>query len=176
MKSAGALIECTDAYLAVFDRGAPCNRAGHYEESWDKAWDFEKNSPGAFKGATGPGDLEQAGDRFQQYWNQRMLAGELLVWNPGSGVYRVEARVLPPHPRRKLPDQKSISVPTGTLLIAGLNNLGRVSEELLTVPRGDYRASLETQEAEHKKHWLMKDPASYPSADGPDFIITLQKG
>lgn len=169
-----ALVKCSDAYIAVFDDGSACNRAGHFKESWDKAWDFEKNSPGAFKGATGPGDLEQAGDRFSQYWNHRMSEGEILVWNPGSGVYRVEVRLLAAKPRRKLSEEKLLACPTGKLLIAGLDELGGRITAAATVPPGRYRAGLEIRESEHKKHWLLKDSSEYPPQDGPDFIVTLQ--
>lgn len=161
--SASAAVTSDEAYMALFDRLSPANRPGHFQEAWKEAWEFAKDRPGAFKGAWATGDVSEAGDRFQQYWNHRMLAGEIFVWPSGSGSYRVEVRLLPEAPRREFAGERRLSCPSGSLVITPLNELGGEGKVLLAVPPGEYRAELEYPDKEES------------SGSDPDFVISLQK-
>lgn len=181
---ASLLIKREDADLALFDLGSPANREGHYSAAWKEAWNFtEKRTPGA----PADKDLDIAGDSFDQYWNHRQQAREILLWSTGAGVYRVEVRVLPEKPVKDFTSaqkkaflveqdvERLLDCPKGELAVADIKNLGGRLKPLLTVPPGTYRVGMDIDQTAYAKHWYLKELAEYPSDEGPDFTLYLQK-
>lgn len=173
--------------MALWDRRSPASKPEHYDRSQDEAWKFDRDPGHEPSGAWAPGDLERACGHFDQYWNLRQLAGEILAWNAVSGVYKVELRSLAGAPRKRFSKaqkaaflagqdvERILLCPSGELVVGALKDLGReTAKTILRVPPGDYRVGLDVDKGQVSRHQALKSLADYPADDGPDFVLHLQ--
>lgn len=182
----GFILEAASPMLGMWDSESPVNKPGLYDQAWDAAWEFDRDPPGGL--AWKHEDMEAACERFDQYWNHRQARGEVLVWKPGSGVYRVELRILPPKPKVKVSKTRKeaflggqdvesvLRCPSGSIVVGCLKSLGSSGlQAAATVPPGEYRVGLDVNKAQLAKPRPFKIAEDYPKSNGPDFVLSLQK-
>ncbi len=177
-EAAGSVLVKADVYLAVLDSASPANEKGLFQTSLDQAWD-------RVGGPTATGKLDLVNDCVEQYWAHRQAAGELLVWSPGSGVYKVQLLRSDITAMRinkiregggflgKAGSSGIISCPSGGLTICSLKALGE-GELVFKVPPGEYRVTLQENEEEIRRHWGLADLNAYEEGAWPDFILGIQ--
>ncbi len=178
VEAAASLLVKADIYLAVVDSSSPANAPGLFKASLDQAWD-------RVGGPTATGKLDLVNDCVEQYWAHRQAAQELLVWSPGSGVYRVEFRLSKfapkaPASRRdgggligKAGASGTLSCPSGELIVGTLSALGG-GKAAVRVPPGSHRLVLEENSEQIRRHWSLADEAAYEEGGEPDFILWIQ--
>ncbi|MBI4679506.1 MAG: hypothetical protein HY748_18185 [Elusimicrobia bacterium] len=180
-----AILEADAPLLGLWDRSSPANKPGHYDEAWDAAWEFDRDPP--YGAGWKHEDMEIACEHLDQYWNHRQARGELMVWKPGSGVYKVELRLLQPKPKTKFskPQRQAFLVgqgverilvcASGDLIVSSLRGLGsREAKVLLRVHPGKYRVGMDVRRDQLARVRPFKSAADYPKSQGPDFVIFLQ--
>ncbi|MBI5624454.1 MAG: hypothetical protein HY924_11805 [Elusimicrobia bacterium] len=180
------IVESSGPVLGLWDLCSPSHKPGRYDQSWETAWEFERDPPGA--ASWKPSDMDAALERFAQYWNHRQARGELLAWQPGSGVYCVEVRVLPRVPGRAFTKaqqaafltgaggEKVLHCPSGELTVACLKSLGQErSGPIIKVLAGEYRAGMDISKEQLTKPRPFRTSSEYPVSYSPDFTIYLQE-
>jgi hypothetical protein len=158
--------------LGVWDIGSPAHTQGHYDAAWDEAWKFDRDPPGA--ASWKHSEMELACERFEQYWSHLQSRGEVLAWKPGTGVYKVELRLLPQAPRKRA--AAILRCPSGGLAVAGLKCLGSPDlEPVLRVPPGVYRVGVGAEKPQLAGPRPFRTRLEYPERFVPDYIVTLQE-
>ena len=62
----------------------------------------------------------------------------------------------------------------GRFVIAGMDELGRPSENIVVVEPGLYRVTFTRNDAMEAKHGFLEDVTEYPAEDAADWTITIQ--
>lgn len=178
LDAAASVLVKADVYLAVLDAASPANKNGLFQESLDRAWD-------RVGGPTATGKLDLVNDCVEQYWAHRQAAGEVLVWGPGSGVYRVEFRLSKFAPKvpaagrdgagflGKAGSAGKLSCPSGDLIVGPLSALGG-GKTAVRVPQGLRRIVLEENPEQVRRHWGLGDASAYEDGGEPDFVLWIE--
>ena len=111
--------------------------------------------------------------------------GQLLAWTLlFDGVFRAvvqvvpEAAPMPAHLSRNLGNgasQATLACPTGRLIVSCLGRLGEVQSPVVVLEPGNYLISLERDEDEEQHHTFLESVCQYPTGEGPDWKIKIQR-
>ena len=124
--------------------------------------------------------------RFDARLSQRAAAGELLAWLLlFDGVFKAQLSVVPtiPEPSAVRTNDNSgyedsvadLLFPSGNIVVACLGRAGDESiRPAIRVEPGRYRVRVQQNPCEDE-HWFLERFSDYPSADGPDWTITLAR-
>jgi hypothetical protein len=170
------LVKTESLYAAILDVGSAANRLGYLTTSLE-----------AGKRKAVRDGLEELFGLF--VFNEQLIQaakdGELLAWTLlFDGVFRAvvqaapESAQMPPHPSSNLGDgasQATLVCPTGRLIISCLGRLGEVQSPLVVLEPGSYLISLERDEDEEQHHTFLDSVRQYPTGEGPDWKIKIQR-
>ena len=168
-----ALVRTEAMYIGVYDIGSPVNTPGIA----GVAARFAKESTGEFELS-----------RFNQFWMDRELRGELFAWTLFvDGVYRI--RLVLDAANTAAPGVVELGrslgataregfllCPSGELAVNSIEQFGEAGVgRFARVPPGVYRVRLEVDATEVSKHEFLEALEEYPDGDGPDWTLHLNR-
>ncbi len=171
------LIKTEGCYIGIFDASSPMNIQNLYAAFMDVAKAQAKSN----------GEGWASLYYFNQQWIDAASRSEILVWIVlFDGIYKIAMDVHPLSPRLVLTDEQKepflgdrlhlLSCPSGRIIVASLSDLGRQDlEPAAVVEPGTYRVGLTVDYKGEPDHWFLEDPSEYPSSDGPDWSVQMQK-
>ena len=161
-------------YLAMFDLLSVVNSPNKWEEAMKEAHTLSASEP--YKRML----------HFNNIWSEYAASKCLLAWTFNfDGVYRVKVVVssmgadtmeLEAEPFIGVEDGGAqLRCPSGQLVISSLHDLGNLSMISATVLPGLYKVLLKVDWEQQDKHQFLERIDDYPSQDGPDWVLYLQK-
>ena len=174
--SATKLIESEECYFGIFDFVSPANRPG----MWDAKFQAAKRKAGR----------QECGALFflNQSWIDFAEEGALLSWiTLFDGVFKIEVRILAEEPKVEFGEEEKehflgegkdnlLYCPSGNIVVDSLTRLGSASLcPLITVTPGTYKVGFVGNDDEESKHQFLEGESQYPTNEGPDWIIYMQR-
>jgi hypothetical protein len=162
-------------YAAIYDEASPANVKG-----------FMKRELEASEQQLDAKDRWLTIFAFNDRLIDRASRGELLAWTlVFNGVFRAVIEVgeplgpqSSPPPlidNRGLPLAANLICPTGRLVVGCLGCLGQQQTPVAIVEPGTYRVNFTCDDEEEFKHMLLQARSDYPSGEGTDWRLVLNR-